>query len=97
METLNSPGKVVISQHAYEFDGHPHAFSVTERDTGRLIGHVARTRNAAYGRKFGTWCYLGVTEERGMWTLGGWTRADAVDHLQSWWCPSGPFIGGVIS
>ncbi len=83
---------VVVSARAVEFDGHKQSYSVTERSTGRLMGHVAHTRNKHYGQKFGSWCYLGVTEERGTWTLAGWTRAEAVRSLQSWWSPSAAWV-----
>ncbi len=88
---LHDHSKVIISRQSYDFDGH-RAHSVTERATGRLVGHVARTRNAAYGRRYGSWCYLHVSMERGAWYLAGWTCTDAVDHLLSADAPSAAFL-----
>jgi hypothetical protein len=92
MITLNDITRVKLSRKSFEFDSHT-AYSVTDRETGRLIGHVGKTRSKIYGRKHGKWCYLGVTEPReSAWTLAGWTRTDAVDHLMSHDHPQGKLL-----
>jgi hypothetical protein len=96
MTLLFDHAKLIVSKKAFEFDGHKVTYSVTERTTGRLVGHVAKTSNARYGRRYGSWCYLLVTDPRGTWTLGGWTREDAVDHLMSAFSPCGIFTGELV-
>ena len=88
---------VVLSRKSYEFDGHAVAYSIHERATGRLIGHVARALTLA-----DQWVYLLATEPRQQspvgetWTLAGWSRADAVDHLLSAFSPCGIFTGELV-
>ena len=97
MSTLNDLSAVKVDRRSFELDGHV-AYGVRDRITGRLIGHVGKTRNKIYGCRNGTWCYLHVAEPRdvnGAWTLAGWTRADAIDHLMSADHPSGMFVSGV--
>jgi hypothetical protein len=95
MEPLNNPRAVRVSRQSYEFDDHPVAYSVTDAVSGRLVGHVGKTRNAAYGRKHGSWCYLHTSDARGSWTLAGWSRAEAVDKLQSADSPAGAYVAGI--
>ena len=97
MSTLNDLSAVKVDRKSFEFDGHV-AYGVRDRASGRLIGHVGKTRSAIYGRKHGTWCYLHVTEPRdvnGAWTLAGWNRSGSVDHLMSADHPSGMYVAGV--
>lgn len=91
MSILFDHALIVVSVRSFEFDGHTVAYSVTERATGRLIGHVARALQSR-----GQWAYLLVSEPRGTWTLAGWTRADAVDHLLSAFSPCGIFTGELV-
>jgi hypothetical protein len=82
-----NPIAVVVSARSFEFDGHKAAYSVTERATGRLMGHVAKS-----DMRPGCWAYLGATEPSGTWTLSGWSRAEAVRSLCSWWSPCAPWL-----
>jgi hypothetical protein len=86
--TLNNTSDVIVSRESFEFDGR-RAYSVHDRKSGRLVGHVARTRNPEYR---GAWVYLGLLDRRdvsGAWTMSGWTRAEAVDRLMSADNPTG--------
>jgi hypothetical protein len=86
--TLNRLADVIVSARSFEFDGRQ-AYSVNDRKSGRLVGHVARTRNREYS---GAWVYLHLLDRRdvnGAWTMAGWSRAVAVDHLMSADNPTG--------
>lgn len=94
MEPLNNPRSVTVSRKSFDLDGHQ-AYSVSDKVSGRLVGHVGKTRSAAYGRKHGTWCYLHVTDQRDSWTIAGWSRGEAVDKLMSADSPTGAYVAGV--
>jgi hypothetical protein len=91
--TLNNLCAVVVSKHAYPYDKHV-AYAVNDRVTRRLVGHVGKLEVPLPGVP-ASWAYLHFTDERDSWTIGGWTRADAVDHLMSADSPSGAYVAGV--
>lgn len=102
MSILFDHSLIKVSGTSFEFDGHKSTYSVTERSTGRLVGHVARSKGKSSGGVCGAWVYLLVSEPRRSdpagetWTVAGFTRADAVDHLLSAYSPAGIFTGTLV-
>ena len=85
MRVLNNPADVVVSRPALTDDGRL-ASAVRERcGAKRLLGHVAPSRVTPGG-----WTYRTAGEE--FWTMVGFSRAEAVDRLQSAWHPQGKFL-----
>jgi hypothetical protein len=86
VSTLNDPKAVMVSRSTLlQGDGHK-AHRVTERGGGKQpLGWVARSVRCP-----GQWAYRRAGQES--WTIAGYSRAVAVDHLQSAWHPQGKFL-----